>query len=99
MSANPDTAAPRGRRKPASGKEQSGSGVPPQKAEDQKRQDAAATLDNAPLKPSRPSGTKEDEGWPVVPLGELAADERNAITDGPFGSKLKTEHYTNAGPA
>ncbi len=36
--------------------------------------------------------------WPVVPLGELAADERNAITDGPFGSKLKSEHYTAAGP-
>ena len=36
--------------------------------------------------------------WPVVPLGELAADERNAITDGPFGSKLKTDHYTDAGP-
>ena len=34
----------------------------------------------------------------MVPLGELAADERNAITDGPFGSKLKTEHYVAAGP-
>jgi len=33
-----------------------------------------------------------------VPLGELAANERNAITDGPFGSKLKTDHYTEAGP-
>ncbi len=36
--------------------------------------------------------------WPVIPLGELAADERNGITDGPFGSKLKTDHYTGAGP-
>ena len=36
--------------------------------------------------------------WTVIPLAELAADERNAITDGPFGSKLKTEHYTAAGP-
>jgi len=34
----------------------------------------------------------------VLPLAELAADEPNAITDGPFGSKLKTEHYTDAGP-
>jgi hypothetical protein len=34
----------------------------------------------------------------VLPLAELAADEPNAITDGPFGSKLKTEHYTEDGP-
>jgi len=31
-------------------------------------------------------------------IGELAADEPNSITDGPFGSKLKTAHYTEAGP-
>ena len=43
-------------------------------------------------------GTDEKHGWPVLPLGDLAADERNSITDGPFGSKLKTEHYTEAGP-
>jgi len=36
--------------------------------------------------------------WPIFPLVELAADERNSITDGPFGSKLKTEHYTSTGP-
>lgn len=39
-----------------------------------------------------------DAPWPVVPLGELAAAERNSITDGPFGSKLKTAHYVKAGP-
>ena len=49
-----------------------------------------------PMIPS-PEGAKEG-AWPVVPLGELAADERNAITDGPFESKLKTNHYTDAGP-
>jgi len=36
--------------------------------------------------------------WPTRPLVELAADEANSITDGPFGSKLKSEHYTEAGP-
>lgn len=41
-----------------------------------------------------PAGSR----WPVLPLSELAADEPNAITDGPFGSKLKTEHYTEDGP-
>lgn len=44
-----------------------------------------------PSKASR-KGSVSDAMWPVVPLGELAADERNAITDGPFGSKLKTDH-------
>ncbi len=36
--------------------------------------------------------------WKSVPLADLAAPEPNSITDGPFGSKLKTEHYTDAGP-
>lgn len=37
-------------------------------------------------------------GWTWVPLGELAAGEARAITDGPFGSNLKSEHYTQTGP-
>src|SRR4051812_23411698 len=37
-------------------------------------------------------------GWCWVCLGELASSEPNAITDGPFGSNLKTEHYTDSGP-
>jgi type I restriction enzyme, S subunit len=28
----------------------------------------------------------------------LAADDSRAITDGPFGSNLKTAHYTDVGP-
>lgn len=36
-------------------------------------------------------------GWPVQPLEALLADEPNALTDGPFGSKLKSEHYTSSG--
>lgn len=38
------------------------------------------------------------EGWVWASLEELAAPERNAITDGPFGSNLKTLHYTADGP-
>jgi type I restriction enzyme S subunit len=64
-------------------------------AQSKERSDAA--LGDPRQNTSSPEGAKEG-GWPVVPLGELAADERNSITDGPFGSKLKTEHYTNAGP-
>ena len=35
--------------------------------------------------------------WLVVPLGELAAAEPAAITDGPFGSKLKSARSRAAG--
>jgi len=38
------------------------------------------------------------EGWIWATIVQLAAIEPNAITDGPFGSNLKTEHYTNYGP-
>jgi type I restriction enzyme, S subunit len=38
------------------------------------------------------------EGWCWTTIDQLAADERNSLTDGPFGSNLKTEHYTAAGP-
>ena len=37
-------------------------------------------------------------GWAHSRLTDLAADEPRAITDGPFGSNLKTAHYTDAGP-
>lgn len=38
------------------------------------------------------------EGWCWTHLNELAAVEANAITDGPFGSNLKTCDYTSSGP-
>src|SRR5208283_5089249 len=47
------------------------------------------------------SATEKPElaaGWSWVALGDIAASEPNSITDGPFGSKLKTEHYTDSGP-
>jgi type I restriction enzyme, S subunit len=37
-------------------------------------------------------------GWAWASLEQLAAPEPHAITDGPFGSNLKTEHYTDSGP-
>ena len=42
--------------------------------------------------PSLPSG------WVWASLGDLASDAPNSVTDGPFGSKLKTAHYTEDGP-
>lgn len=38
------------------------------------------------------------EGWVWTTVELLAALEPNSITDGPFGSKLKTTHYTDSGP-
>jgi type I restriction enzyme, S subunit len=38
------------------------------------------------------------KGWSIARIGELCADEPNAITDGPYGSNLKTSHYRAEGP-
>ena len=35
--------------------------------------------------------------WPWETLESLASDDPNSLTDGPFGSKLKSEHYTDSG--
>ena len=37
------------------------------------------------------------QGWTWSSIDELASPEPNSLTDGPFGSKLKTEHYTPSG--
>ena len=37
------------------------------------------------------------EGWTWAKVDQLASPEPNSITDGPFGSYLKTEHYTSSG--
>lgn len=34
------------------------------------------------------------DGWVWARLGNLSSTETNAFVDGPFGSNLKTEHYT-----
>lgn len=36
--------------------------------------------------------------WAWSTLERLASSEPNSITDGPFGSNLKTSHYTESGP-
>ena len=36
-------------------------------------------------------------GWAICTLEDLLAFEPGALTDGPFGSSLKSEHYTDAG--
>jgi type I restriction enzyme S subunit len=49
--------------------------------------------------PPDASGLPElPEGWVWASVEQVAAHEPNSITDGPFGSKLKTSHYTPTGP-
>lgn len=40
----------------------------------------------------------EGPGVELAALGELTSGEPRAITDGPFGSKLASRHYTQGGP-
>jgi len=41
---------------------------------------------------------KLPRSWCWATLADVKSSEPNAITDGPFGSKLKTSHYTDSGP-
>jgi len=38
------------------------------------------------------------QGWSWASVDQLAAHEERSITDGPFGSNLKTSDYTDSGP-
>lgn len=38
------------------------------------------------------------QGWTWASVDQLAAHESRSIADGPFGSNLKSSHYTNSGP-
>jgi len=38
-----------------------------------------------------------DRGWPVESITDIAAREKHAIVDGPFGSSLKPHHYKGSG--
>ncbi len=50
--------------------------------------------------PARVNGDLPDlpAGWCWASVDQLTAPEPHAITDGPFGSNLKTSHYTQSGP-
>jgi type I restriction enzyme, S subunit len=52
----------------------------------------------APARPriDDPPGIPKDWSWASVE--QLAAHEEKSITDGPFGSNLKTSHYSDSGP-
>jgi type I restriction enzyme S subunit len=51
-----------------------------------------------PAGPDESSLPELPEGWCWASVAQCASREDYAITDGPFGSNLKTEHYTDDGP-
>jgi type I restriction enzyme S subunit len=56
------------------------------------RYEAPVALEVGWRPPTLPSG------WTWCTVSQAAAFDDNSITDGPFGSNLKTEHYTSSGP-
>ena len=52
----------------------------------------SATLPEVDSLPALP------DGWTWASVEQLAALSPNSVTDGPFGSNLKTSHYTESGP-
>jgi type I restriction enzyme S subunit len=50
-----------------------------------------------PVAPEEESLPELPDGWCWATVEQIAAAEPNSITDGPFGSNLKTEHYTSEG--
>ncbi len=51
-----------------------------------------------PVQPRLGSLSELPENWGSASVDQLAAHEERSITDGPFGSNLKSSHYTDAGP-
>lgn len=52
----------------------------------------------APAAPNTSKLPELPQGWSWATVEQLAAFDAHSITDGPFGSNLKTEHYTSSGP-
>ena len=64
-------------------------------------QQTTATRKKKYKEPAAPDTTdlpELPERWTWANVEQLAAPEPRAITDGPFGSNLKTEHYMDQGP-
>jgi type I restriction enzyme S subunit len=51
-----------------------------------------------PKSPDTQGLPKLPEGWCWASLDQLADHSPHSVTDGPFGSNLKTEHYRESGP-
>lgn len=63
--------------------------APPKNWEARYKEPVAADQSDLPSLPT---------GWEWATLDQLTAPGKHALTDGPFGSNLKTSHYTASGP-
>jgi type I restriction enzyme S subunit len=64
----------------------------------QSRDGSATGQYKEPAAPDTSKLSELPDGWTWATVEQLAAPEPNSITDGPFGSNLKTEHYMDCGP-
>ena len=64
----------------------------------QERRAQAGAKYKEPAAPDTANLPELPEGWVWATVAQLAANVPNSITDGPFGSNLKTAHYTEHGP-
>jgi type I restriction enzyme S subunit len=62
------------------------------------RDDAWQAKYQPPIAPETSGLPALPDGWTWATVEQLAADDPRSITDGPFGSNLKSEHYTETGP-
>lgn len=51
-----------------------------------------------PIAPDTSRLPELPEGWCWASVDQVAAGEENSLCDGPFGSNLRTAHYTESGP-
>jgi type I restriction enzyme S subunit len=51
-----------------------------------------------PVSPEKIVSSDLPKGWVWASIDQIASPGSNSITDGPFGSNLKTEHYRTSGP-
>jgi type I restriction enzyme, S subunit len=63
-----------------------------------KRKDDWRSSYKEPQAPDSRDLPKLPVGWIWATVDQLSAHEPRSITDGPFGSNLKTDHYTRSGP-
>jgi type I restriction enzyme S subunit len=62
------------------------------------KKNGRSTKYREPTEPETSGLNDLPEGWVWATIEQLAASEPYSITDGPFGSNLKTSHYTEMGP-
>ncbi|PLS83933.1 MAG: hypothetical protein CYG60_20605 [Actinobacteria bacterium] len=64
----------------------------------ERREKFAGKKYKEPISPDTSGLAALPHGWAWATVDQLASAKPNSLTDGPFGSNLKTAHYTGSGP-